>query len=42
LAATKTQNIAPIHDLYTVYNPANAHVGTDPDISVRLKLNRNW
>jgi hypothetical protein len=42
LAARKTQNIAPIHDLYTVYNPANAYVGIDSDINIRFRLNRNW
>ncbi len=43
LAATKTHNIAPSHDLYyTVYNPAGAYVGSDPDINVRFELNRDW
>jgi hypothetical protein len=42
LAARKTQNIAPIHDLYTVCNPANAYVGTDSAINIRFRLNRNW
>lgn len=43
LAATKTQNVAPSHDVnYTVYNPAGAYVGSDPDINVRFELNRDW
>ncbi len=42
LAATKTHNIAPSHDVYTVYNPAGAYVGSDPDINVRFELNRDW
>jgi hypothetical protein len=43
LAATKTHNIAPAHDVYyTVYNPAGAYVGSDPDINVRFELNRDW
>ncbi len=43
LAATKPQNVAPGHDVYyTVYNPAGAYVGSDPDINVRFELNRDW
>ena len=43
LAARKTQNVAPSHDVYyTVYNPAGAYVGSDPDINVRFELNRDW
>jgi hypothetical protein len=43
LAATKTHNIAPGRDVdYTVYNPAGAYVGSDPDINVRFELNRDW
>jgi hypothetical protein len=43
LAATTTRNTAPSHDVYyTVYNPAGAHVGSDPDINIRFELNRDW
>jgi hypothetical protein len=42
LAATKTYDIAPSHNGYTVYNPAGASVGADPDINVRFELNRDW
>ena len=43
LAATKTYSVAPSHDVYyTVYNPAGAYVGSDPDINVRFELNRDW
>jgi hypothetical protein len=40
LAATKQQSIAP-SDGYTVYNPAGAYVGTDPDLNIRFELNRD-
>ena len=43
LAATKTHNITPSQSVYTnVYNPSGAYVGTDPDLSVRFELNRDW
>jgi hypothetical protein len=42
LAATKQQSIAPSQNGYTVYNPAGANVGTDPDLNVRFELNRDW
>jgi hypothetical protein len=42
LAATKTHSIAPSQDGYTVYNPAGAYVGTDPDLNIRFELNRDW
>ena len=42
LAATKTHNVPASHDAYTVYNPAGAYVGSDPDINVRFELNRDW
>jgi hypothetical protein len=42
LAATKQQSIAPSQDGYTVYNPAGAYVGTDPDLNIRFELNRDW
>jgi hypothetical protein len=42
LAATKTHNIAPSHDVYTVHTPNGAYVGTDPDLNVRYELNRDW
>jgi hypothetical protein len=42
LAATKTYDIPPSHDVYTVYNPAGAYVGADPDVNVRFELNRDW
>jgi hypothetical protein len=42
LAATKTHNITPSQSAYTVYNPAGAYVGTDPDLNVRFELNRDW
>jgi hypothetical protein len=42
LAATKTHTIAPSHDVYTVYTPNGAYVGTDPDLNVRYELNRDW
>ena len=38
----KAQDIARIHDLYPVYSPAVAYVGTGLDIDVRFELNRNW
>jgi hypothetical protein len=42
-ALAATQNVAPGHDVYyTVYNPAGAHVGSDPDINIRVELNRDW
>ncbi len=41
LAATKTHS-APSQNGYTVYNPAGAYVGTDPDLNVRFELNRDW
>jgi hypothetical protein len=29
--------------VYTnVYNPLGANVGTDPDLNIRLELNRDW
>jgi hypothetical protein len=42
LAATKTHIIVPSHDGYTVYNPAGAYVGSDPDLNIRFELNRDW
>jgi hypothetical protein len=42
LAATKTHGIALSQDGYTVYNPAGAYVGTDPDLNIRFELNRDW
>jgi hypothetical protein len=42
LAATKTHSIAPSHDGYTVYNPAGAYVGADPDLNILFELNRDW
>jgi hypothetical protein len=42
LAATKTHSIAPSQDGYTVYNPAGAYVGSDPDLNIRFELNRDW
>ncbi len=42
LAATKTSSTVPSHNAYTVYNPAGAYVGTDPDINIRFELNRDW
>jgi hypothetical protein len=42
LAATKTQSIGPSQDGYTVYNPAGAYVGTDPDLNIRFELKRDW
>jgi len=43
LAATKTHNIAPAHNVYSNgYNAAGAYVGTDPDLNVRFELNRDW
>ena len=43
LAATKTHNnTAPSRDVYSVYNPEGAYVGTDPDLNVRFELNRDW
>jgi hypothetical protein len=39
LAATKTQSIGPSQE--TVYNPAGAYVGTDPDLNVRFELRRD-
>jgi hypothetical protein len=40
LAATKTHSIAPSQDRYTVYNPAGAYVGTDPDLNIRFDWDR--
>jgi hypothetical protein len=42
LAATKTQSIAPSQDGTTVYNPAGAYVGRDPDLNIRFELKRDW
>jgi hypothetical protein len=43
LAATKTHNVTPSHEVYyTVYNPAGAYVGSDPNTNVRFELNRAW
>jgi hypothetical protein len=42
LAATKTHSSPPSQNGYTVYNPAGAYVGTDPDLNVRFELNRDW
>jgi hypothetical protein len=42
LAATKSYNVAPSHDAYTVYNPNGSYVGTDPDLNIRFELNRDW
>jgi hypothetical protein len=43
LAATKSHNMTPTHDVYyTVYNPAGAYDGSDSDINVRFELNRDW
>ena len=42
LAATRTHSTAPGHDVYTVYTPSGAYVGTDPDLNVRFELNRDW
>jgi hypothetical protein len=42
LAATRSQTIAPSQDGYTVYNPAGAYVGTDPDLNIRFELKRDW
>ncbi len=42
LAGTKTHSSAPSQNGYTVYNPAGAYVGTDPDLNVRFELNRDW
>jgi hypothetical protein len=43
LAATKTHNATPSHEVnYTVYNPAGAFVGSDPNINVRFESNRDW
>jgi hypothetical protein len=42
LAATKTHSIATSQDGYTVYNPAGAYVGTDPDLNIRFELNQDW
>jgi hypothetical protein len=39
LAATKTVSTTRTH---SVYNPAGAYVGTDPDLNVRFELNRDW
>ena len=40
LAAPISHSNAPSQD--NVYNPAGAYVGTDPDLSVRFELNRDW
>ncbi len=42
LAATKTYSTLPSHNAYTVYNPAGAYVGSDPDINIRFEMNRDW
>jgi hypothetical protein len=42
LAATKSRNVASGHDVYSVYNPSGAYVGTDPDLNIRFELNRDW
>lgn len=43
LAATKPSSTSPSQIVYTnVYNPAGAHVGTDPDLNIRFELNRDW
>jgi hypothetical protein len=48
LAATKHPNITALQNAYnsavvtTVYNPAGAYVGTDPDPAVRFELRRDW
>jgi hypothetical protein len=43
LAATKTSTIDPGQNVYTtVYNPAGAYVGTDPNLTTRFELNRDW
>jgi hypothetical protein len=41
LAATKQQSIASSQNGYTVYNPAGAYVGTDPNLNIRFELNRD-
>lgn len=47
LAATKTHSAAPnqnqaLGQSYTVYNPAGAYVGADPDLNIRFELFRDW
>ena len=43
LAATKTHITALRQAVGAAYNhPAGAYVGTDPDLSVRFELNRDW
>lgn len=42
-AAMKAENTGLNPSVYTnVYNPLGAHVGTDPDLNIRLELNRDW
>jgi hypothetical protein len=42
LAAAKA-NSTSLSSVYTnVYNPSGAYIGTDPDLNVRLELNRDW
>jgi hypothetical protein len=41
LAARKTQNIAPDPRPLHRLQPANAYVGTNSDIDIRFRLNRN-
>jgi hypothetical protein len=42
LAATKSNAVAAGHEVYSVYNPSGAYVGTDPDLNIRFQLNRDW
>jgi hypothetical protein len=38
LAATKSQSVVPSQ---TVYSPAGAYVGSDPDANIRFELRRD-
>jgi len=43
LAATKTHNTVPAQNAYgNGYNAAGDYVGTDPDLTIRFELNRDW
>jgi hypothetical protein len=42
-AAMKGDRTSLSQSGYTnVYNPLGASVGTDPDLNIRLELNRDW
>jgi hypothetical protein len=42
-AAMKADSTSLGGSTYTnVYNPLGASVGTDPDLNIRLELNRDW